>query len=545
MDLRDYLYDIPLRALKAIARSLDVTVEYQARIKLINAIDRAFWEGALVDRLLKRLSEDHRRLLSIIAFAFDTGVDEKALEKKTEKIPGLNQAKTRALLDDLIMLSLACGIRGEDNRFFCPHGIAEQVRNLFLQVTVTFSQDRSVIPRASYPNLLEDIFSFLALAYKQDIPLTLAGNIKKTVLDEAFAGSPTCTPSPVRLTEEFRNAFVIEYLKRSGLVVLTDRKVHTTGKLSGWLELSMTEHLQDILSFALTYVFQEEYAVLAFTGLLTEIPAGSSFDIHRLTSFLHSGTMASAGLSRLESRVRAILGILNNLGLIASEGTACVMTATGERFFHGELLPIDNNISGTFTMQPNFEVIVGPELDPRVRFKLELLTERMNRDMVTTYHITQEGIARARERGISTEDVIGFFTGHSRNPVPQNVRFSIETWAKAYGSIYFEDAMLMRFRDPAVCEGISHIPMIAPFVKNRIGDTAVKISRDHIHLITAHLKKAGYQPEVYGASLKDNATIGTKFIPANPGKILETPAMTSFTTEFVFPPHIMNNESSS
>ena len=77
MYLRDYLHDIPLKALKAIAKSLNVTVEYQARIKLINGIDRAFWDGTLVERLLQEFSDDHRCLLSIIAFSYDIGVREK------------------------------------------------------------------------------------------------------------------------------------------------------------------------------------------------------------------------------------------------------------------------------------------------------------------------------------------------------------------------------------------------------------------------------------------------------------------------------------
>ena len=95
MYLRDYLHDIPLKALKAIAQSLDVTVEYQARIKLINAIDRAFWDGTLTERLLNKLSNEHRRLLSIIAFSYNVGVGEKALIKKVEKVAGINRQKVK------------------------------------------------------------------------------------------------------------------------------------------------------------------------------------------------------------------------------------------------------------------------------------------------------------------------------------------------------------------------------------------------------------------------------------------------------------------
>ena len=79
MYLRDYLHDMPLKALKTIALQLDVQVEYEARIKLVNAVDRAFWDGTLVDRLLKGLTGDHHRLLSIIVFSYDIGLGRKSL----------------------------------------------------------------------------------------------------------------------------------------------------------------------------------------------------------------------------------------------------------------------------------------------------------------------------------------------------------------------------------------------------------------------------------------------------------------------------------
>ena len=124
MYLRDYLHDIPLKVLKVIANSLNVTVEYQARIKLINAIDKAFWDGTLIGSLLNSLSDDHRHLLSIIAFSYDVGVSEKALIKKIEKITGIDKLKITKLIDDLLSLSLVGGIKGDDTVFFCPLGEA-------------------------------------------------------------------------------------------------------------------------------------------------------------------------------------------------------------------------------------------------------------------------------------------------------------------------------------------------------------------------------------------------------------------------------------
>ena len=115
MYLRDYLHDIPLKALKAIAGSLKVPVEYGARIKLINAVDRAFWDGVLTERLIRELPEDRKRLLSLLAFSYDAGVHERALVRKMERLSGMNRHTVQEHINKLIpfiekSISLSNGI---------------------------------------------------------------------------------------------------------------------------------------------------------------------------------------------------------------------------------------------------------------------------------------------------------------------------------------------------------------------------------------------------------------------------------------------------
>ena len=66
------------------------------------------------------------------------------------------------------------------------------MRQLFIQDFINLPDDSLPAMNASHPNLLEDIFSLLSLVYNEDISLTLMGRIKKSFLDSAFAGSPTC-----------------------------------------------------------------------------------------------------------------------------------------------------------------------------------------------------------------------------------------------------------------------------------------------------------------------------------------------------------------
>jgi len=541
MYLRDYLHDIPLKALKNIAEVLDIEVEYRARIKLMNAIDRAFWDGTLTERLIDELSEDHVGVLSIIAFSYRAGVPERVLTRKAERLgfPRNRKKNVRELVHELIPLGLVGGIKDEENLFFCPEGVAEQVRKLLLIDDPTFREGESAASRFSPANLLEDIYSFLSSVNKQSLPLTLMGKVKKSALERIFGDSPTCRDDSLRFGVDRRNSFVMEYARERGLVRFGNREVRITPRLHGWLSLTMTERMHDIVSFALEHLLKDVYAVVSLAGLLRELQPEMRFGEAGLTRFLHTRTAAAGGEKRLGPRVRETLAVLNQLGILSVQDGGFSLTDPGMRLFRGEKLPMDEANGRYFTVQPNFEVVAGPELDPRTRFLLDLLADRKSRDTVLTFVVTQEGVARARERGMSTDDIMRFFRDHSRTPLPQNVSFSIESWANSYGSIFFENVTLMRCRTPEICESIVHTPDISSYILEQLSDTTLVVSSKHVQVITDHLKKAGFLPEAFGETVPDPVLSGEDFSPASIASMVEEHSLPDIHHSFVFPDHLL------
>ena len=535
MYLRDYLHDLPLKHLKRIAAHLGISVEYQARIKLMNAIDRAFWDGALTPRLIRNLSENGRRMLSLVAFSYESGARQSHLVRKMEKLSGIHRAEVDDLLEELTLSAFIGGVQAAEAVYFSPRGIVEEARKLLASEIITAPESGQPVPSAAFPCLMEDIFSFLAAAYREPISLTLKGSIKRNVLDRIFTDSPTGNEDPEHFSPEDRDTFVTEYLIGRGLLRFERRDAVVTPSLDGWLGLSMTARTQDVIAFALRHYLGESQAVVPFQGLITETPSGFSIHPENLAQFLHTGTLAAGTVARLQVRVWQMLSVLGYMGLLLYRGGQFIMTETGERFFHGERLSIDNSITGYFTLQPNFEALIGPELDPRVRFTLELMSQRKSRDIILTSVVSRGGVALARERGMSTRDVLTFFERHSRTLLPQNVRFSLENWAKAYGSIHFEPALLMRFRDPATCEGVMHIPEIAPYIRERLSETVLTISPDRMQVVAGLLRKSGYLPEITGESTPDPARSGEPFIPITIQTLLSEESMPEPNRNFVFP----------
>ncbi len=535
MYLRDYLHDLPLKYLKRIAVHLGIAVEYQARIKLMNAIDRAFWDGTLTPRLVCGLSDTGRQALSFVAFSYEAGAEETQLARKMEKLYGASRDEIESALEELALSGLIGGMRTAETIYFSPRGVAEEARKLLAAEVIFPPNPARTIPSVSFPSLMEDIFSFLAAAYREPIALTLKGHIKRNVLERLFADSPTGREDSEHFSPEDRNAFVSEYLSERGLLQFERREAVITPLLDGWLGLSMTARTQDVVAFALRHYLGENHAVIPFQGLMSETPAGSSVHPGDLARFLHSGTLATGTIARLQVRTAQMLSVLGSLGLLLFQGGRFIMTDAGERFFLGEPMPIDASVSTHFTLQPNFEALIGPELDPRVRFTLELMSHRKSRDIILTSVVSRGGVARARERGMSTKEVLAFFESHSRTPLPQNVRFSLENWAKAYGSIHFEPALLMRFRDAATCEGVMHIPEIAPYIRERLSDTILTISPDRMQIVAELLRKSGYLPEIAGESLPNPARSGEPFAPVTVPMLLAEAAMPEPNRNFVFP----------
>lgn len=535
MYLSDYLHDIPLKALKRIAARLGVSVEYQARIKFVNAIDRAFWDGALVPRLIRTLSPEGRLALSLVVFSYDAGVSENILLRKMEKLTGTRRREARDVLGDLVLSALIAGTGTGEPVYFSPRGVAEQARHLLLGDTVVPPPDGRPVPPASFPRLMEDVIALLAAVYREPAPLTLKGSIRRNVLEHALMSQSTEDGARKNEDGDHRAAFVTEYLAERGLLRFEGREATVTAELDGWLGLSMTGRTRDIISFALRYHLGDAATVIPFLGILAEMAPGAGIRPSVLARFLHENTTAPGGIARLQTRLAQIFEGLDSLGLLSPREDAFIMTDAGARFFRGEQLPLDGSISRHFSVQPTFEVLAGPELDPRVRFTLELMSCRKSRDVVVTSMLTRDGVARARARGMSAADILGFFETHSRTPLPQNVRFSIEEWANAFGGIFFEKVTVMRFRDPEVCNGVMHIPDVAPFIRERLSETVVIVPAERVRVIAAHLRRHGFLPEIAGEIEPDPARSGTHYHPESPQELIAGQTLPEPPLPFVFP----------
>ena len=100
----------------------------------------------------------------------------------------------------------------------------------------------------------------------------------------------------------------------------------------------------------------------------------------------------------------------------------------------------------------------------------------------------------------------------------------------------------MRFRDTNTCNGVAHLPEIAPYIKEQLSDRVLVISSEHIPTIISVLKKSGYQPELYGVLTPGIGFSVEKYIHDSIKSLCMKNKMPEIYNDFIFPEHLLSSE---
>jgi hypothetical protein len=112
---------------------------------------------------------------------------------------------------------------------------------------------------------------------------------------------------------------------------------------------------------------------------------------------------------------------------------------------------------GPFYIQPDFEIIVPPEVSFRVRWELGLYCESVTMDVMSIYRISRASITAAAQQGRTVEEMIDFLNGNSAG-IPENVLLSLQQWAKELGRTSFAEVLLLRCKDEEAAKWIAGHP---------------------------------------------------------------------------------------
>ncbi|WP_098742822.1 helicase-associated domain-containing protein [Paenibacillus sp. EZ-K15] len=90
----------------------------------------------------------------------------------------------------------------------------------------------------------------------------------------------------------------------------------------------------------------------------------------------------------------------------------------------------DDTGSSRLFIQPDFDILIPPDVPYMVKFTAALCTERISDDVMTVYRLTRDSVAQAATAGMGPEAITAFFTEHAAAGIPENVYAALCQWGK-------------------------------------------------------------------------------------------------------------------
>ncbi|MEM8882923.1 MAG: helicase-associated domain-containing protein [Planctomycetota bacterium] len=152
------------------------------------------------------------------------------------------------------------------------------------------------------------------------------------------------------------------------------------------------------------------------------------------------------------------------LGLVdvavrGDEPVAVHLSGLGRRLLCEEA--VESDAARPLVVNPDFEILVLPEGNvDELLHNLDRYAERTRTGEVVGYRLDRKKIERAAAEGEPPERVLELLENHSRAAVPQNVVYSVRSWAGSVQSGSLAQGTLFTASDPAVVEMIRTHPAL-------------------------------------------------------------------------------------
>ncbi|MGN7309213.1 helicase-associated domain-containing protein, partial [Bacillus subtilis] len=122
--------------------------------------------------------------------------------------------------------------------------------------------------------------------------------------------------------------------------------------------------------------------------------------------------------------------------------------AEGELYYRWQIEPdilkdfandeAENAGGNLIFVQPDFEIMVPPDVTPQVRWVLEMGTELISRDRMSIYRMTKERIIAASELGLTADEMINFLSRYAGSGVPEHVELAIQQWGLEVNRLHMD-----------------------------------------------------------------------------------------------------------
>jgi len=168
------------------------------------------------------------------------------------------------------------------------------------------------------------------------------------------------------------------------------------------------------------------------------------------------------------------MGVLD----LALSGRTPVLVRTTQVAAHlfGGAWPETATPEGQLIVNPDFEIVLFPGGTPaRTHYAVHRMARLEKIDQVFHYRIDEVSVSTAAALGFEAADMIQALDEQCRGPLPQNVRYSIETWAGRVYNVSVEEAYVLEFPSPELTQMVRRLPEVAPLVIRELAPTILAL----------------------------------------------------------------------
>ena len=151
---------------------------------------------------------------------------------------------------------------------------------------------------------------------------------------------------------------------------------------------------------------------------------------------------------------------------------------------------------------PGFpELLVGDDFTVRVsltaslytRFQLARFADYLGRDSDhVRYRISPRSLARARQGGITPNQISAFLARASGGRVSARLSDGLRSWGERHGTVRLEPGMVLRVAHPETLQALRRDPAMARLLGEVLGPQAVLVPRANVRQVRRWLLEQGY-----------------------------------------------------
>lgn len=515
---------------------------------------------------MKSLSSEARDVLKRIAVSF--AVQPFAAEQ-VERIRPVTLSRLelqRALreLHQTGLLELRQQIWG-DKLYRIPQQRFAQIQQDFFTLLAQPEEMGTVtIQEEAVEGLAGQLFRTLVYIAREGLPLTAKGIIHKKQVDRLAeqltlqerhlhrifpsASTEASRPYPLSVMVLLDLMLSLGLVNRSKSAYELDFAV-----LQSWLQLSETKMTSILFKQILSRYENPDPAGQHFRyGIVAPVFTPGSW--YALPGIIDG--MRSAGLVReneveeWRGSILAWLHCLNGFGWCelgsTLEGESCFRWTSAKPSLKQHEGESNDNINGSagikdefiwpipsakFIVQPDFEVLVPPEVPFTIRWTLAGCAELLYSDDYWSFRLSRKMLESAAGQGLIPEEIITWIEGHAMTGLPEQVEFSMRQWAKGIGRTSLSEVTLLTCRTESDGEDIAAHPRLQGCLI-RIGATHFIVAAEHVDQVRQELTAAGMAPP---RSMKGRNGDDEKYSPFSPSHQAEPAARYTVPVDKAFP----------